>query len=712
MGEQSAVALRRRIGYVPQHGGLLPHWTVRRNVGLVPTLTGAPNPRAAVEASLAMVGLDSATFGDRFPHELSGGQRQRVSLARALAAQQSLVLLDEPFGALDAISRAEVLDVFAQVREERGFSGMLITHDLATAARLSDRIVVMRAGRVEQEGTAAALRDAPASPYVRTLFERAVSASRALMAVVLLLVAWCATGVPLHAQQPVVVGSKPFGESYLLAEMFAQLLEADGIAVARRPGLGATEVAFRALRENAIDVYPEYTGTGLVAVLRDSAGAAMRADPRRVFAQVAEQFAARYGVRWLPPLGFQNGYAVAVRRETAERLGLRTISDLARAGAELRAGFTNDFIGRPDGLAGLSKAYGLQLSDVRPLAPGVKYRALSTGAVDVIDGYSTDGLLAKFDLVTLEDDQHFFPPYEAAAIVSPRVDRERPDVIAALSRLSDRLTEEMVRDWNRRVEVEQEPIPLVAREALESLRLLTPVADSAGGLATRPRVVRTGEGEVAAFLSFFWNRRAVTGQLALEHTRLVGLSLLAAVLLAVPMGVLLTRTPTLASGVLQLLGVIQTIPSIALLAFMIPLLGIGVLPALVALWLYALLPIARATYSGVSTADPEAVAASEALGTTAWQRLWWVQLPLAAPAVLAGVRTSAVITVGAATLAAFIGAGGLGEPIVTGLGLADSRLILAGAIPAALLAILVDGLLALVERAVAPAHWRGVRRMR
>lgn len=511
----------------------------------------------------------------------------------------------------------------------------------------------------------------------------------------------------LPAPPPVVVASKPFGESYLLAEMFAQLLESAGVAVERRPGLGATEIAFSALRTSAIDVYPEYTGTGLVAILRDSVTEAMRRDPRVAFARVSSEFVSRYGVRWLPPLGFQNGYAIAVRRETATRLQLRTLSDAARAGVVLSGGFTSDFIGRSDGFAGLAKAYGLVLKTVRPLAPAVKYEALSTGSVDIIDGYSTDGLLAKYDLITLDDDRHFFPPYEAAALVSPRVVSDRPEVIAALSRLSGRLTEAMVRSWNRRVEVERESVDAVARDALASLALTRGAvgasADTLANGAARARPAMLG------FPAFFWSRRAETLRLAGEHAALVLAALVAAILVAVPLGVLLGRVPAVAEGVMQVLGVLQTIPSIALLAFMIPLLGIGALPALVALWLYALLPIVRATYTGVHHADPDAVGAAEALGTTAWQRLWWVQLPLAAPVVLAGVRTAAVITVGAATLAAFIGAGGLGEPIVTGLGLADTRLVLSGAIPAALLAVVVDLVLAGVERLVGPAHRRSRR---
>ena len=210
-----------------------------------------------------------------------------------------------------------------------------------------------------------------------------------------------------------------------------------------------------------------------------------------------------------------------------------------------------------------------------------------------------------------------------------------------------------------------------------------------------------------------WDRRSDLAALTLRHLLLVGLALLAAVIVAVPLGLFLERTRLLAEPSIGALGVLQTIPSIALLAFMIPLLGVGVIPALVALWLYALYPIARGTYTGVRDADPDAVAAAEALGMTPVQRLMWVRLPLAAPVIMAGIRTAAVITVGAATLAAFIGAGGLGEPIVAGLALADTRMILSGALPAAALALVVDGVLGLVERLIAPAHRReGIWRRR
>lgn len=507
-------------------------------------------------------------------------------------------------------------------------------------------------------------------------------------------------------RRSVVIASKPFGESYLLCELFAQLLEARGLGVERRPGLGATEIAFGALRSGAIDAYPEYTGTGLVAVLHDSLADSVLSDSRAVFAHVARRFADEYGVRWLPPLGFQNTYAIAVTRPTASKYSLRTLSDLARESPHLTAGFTADFIGRNDGLVGLSRVYGLHPRTVRPLAPAVKYQALASGAVDVIDGYSTDGLLAKYDLVTLTDDRHFFPPYEAAALVSGKLEREIPDAIAALALLSGRLDEKTMRQLNRRVEVDGEDVRVVAADELKNLGLV-------GGQSTKTRVERSRSG----FASYLWDRRGDLAALTLRHLLLVGLALLAAVIVAVPLGLFLERTRPLAEPTIGALGVLQTIPSIALLAFMIPLLGVGVVPALVALWLYALYPIARGTYTGVRDADPDAVAAAEALGTTPVQRLLWVRLPLAAPVIMAGIRTAAVITVGAATLAAFIGAGGLGEPIVAGLALADTRMILSGALPAAALALVVDGALGLVERLTAPAHrrrrfWKSYRAVR
>jgi osmoprotectant transport system permease protein len=490
--------------------------------------------------------------------------------------------------------------------------------------------------------------------------------------------------------RPVVVASKPFGESYILAEIFAQLLEARGIAVDHRPGLGATEIAFRALRTGAVDVYPEYTGTGLLAILDQPP----RRDPGEVFDRVSREFRRRWGVRWLPPLGFENTYAIAVRQETAKRHGLATLSDLARVGPTLRAGLTADFIGRPDGLPGLARAYGLRFAEVRALLPAVKYQALAAGEVDVIDGYSTDGLIARYDLVVLEDDRRFFPPYEAAALVSRTMTERRPEAIAALTELSGRLNVAAMRRLNQRLEVEGEPVARIAADALADLGLTAAPRDTAAAVATP----RGKEG----LLPYLLERRSGLLRMTARHLLLVALSLAAAIAVAVPLGLALERRSRAAEPMVRAVGLLQTLPSIALLAFMIPVLGIGVLPAVVALFLYSLYPILRNTWTGIRDAAPDAVAAGTALGMTPGQILRSVRLPLAAPVIMAGIRTAAVIDVGTATLAAFIGAGGLGDPIAAGLALSDTRMILSGAIPAALLALGVDALLAVVERLVRP----------
>ena len=508
----------------------------------------------------------------------------------------------------------------------------------------------------------------------------------------LLLTLVLAVTQPARDTRPVIIASKPFGESYILCEMFAQLLEARGFRVDRRPGLGATEIAFAALRTNAIDVYPEYTGTGLLAILGDT----IRRAPREAFAHVSTEFRNRFGVRWLPPLGFENTYAISVRRETASRYALRTFSDLARVSGQLRGGFTADFIGRADGLAGLQRTYGFRFREVRPLLAAVKYQALASGDVDVIDGYSTDGLIARYDLVVLEDDRRFFPPYEAAALLGPAVVSDVPGAVVALTELSGRIDVSLMRALNRRLEVDGTPVAVVARAALDTLGLLgksTPDSARGSNLGSRPSARES-------FVRAIVVERGAFAQRVLRHLLLSAVSLVAAALVAIPFGLALERRRTLAEPLVRVTGLLQTIPGIALLAFMIPVLGIGVVPALVALFVYSLYPIVRNTYSGVRDADPAAVSAAHALGMTPSQVLRYVRLPLAAPTIMAGVRTAAVINVGTATLAAFIGAGGLGDPIVTGLALSDTGLILSGAVPAALLALAVDFVLGVCERAV------------
>ncbi|HBL29977.1 MAG TPA: ABC transporter permease [Acidobacteria bacterium] len=489
----------------------------------------------------------------------------------------------------------------------------------------------------------------------------------------------------------IVVGSKNFEESRLLAEMFAQLLEErTGLQVERRLGLAGTQICFEALKTGAIDVYPEYTGTGLVSLLGEKAGGDATVTLRRV----RSEFLARWDLWWLAPLGFENSWEIAVSAELAEREKLRTISDLARISGRLRGGFGHEFVGREDGLRGLERIYGLRFASVQPLQQALQYQAAGDRRIDAMDAYTTDARLLRHRLVVLEDDKGFFPPYDAVPLVSGATLAKHPEVGAVLGLLAGAFDEDRMRALNFRLQEKGESEMVVARDALRELGLSNKEGEGGEPESARP---------AGGLLETFQAERHAIARRTGEHLALSALALLLGLLVAVPVGLWLERHRRGAETVIRLLGLLQTVPSLALLAFFVPFLGIGIVPALVALWLYSLFPIVRNTYTGVRDADPRAVEAATALGMTPGQVLRLVRLPLAAPILLAGIRTAAVLTVGTATLAAFIGAGGLGEPIVTGLQLADTNLILSGALPAAALALVVDGVLGWVERALRPA---------
>jgi osmoprotectant transport system permease protein len=504
---------------------------------------------------------------------------------------------------------------------------------------------------------------------------------------------------PALAADRIAVGSKNFEESRLLGEIFAQLLESrTNLQVERRLGLAGTQVCFEALKSGAIDVYPEYTGTGLVSIL----GEEVKEGSAGTLNRVRREFLSRWDLWWISPLGFENSFEVAVPKELAEREHLKTISDLARISPRLRGGFGHEFVGREDGLLGLQRVYGLQFASIQPLQHALKYQAAGGRQVDAIDVYTTDARLILYNLVVLEDDKGFFPPYEAAALVRGETLRKHPEVGSVLGLLAGAFDEDRMRALNLRLQEGKEDEAVVARDALRELGLLKGEKASAVSEDRAPVAMPT-------LKHYLWDERQALIRRTLEHIGLSAVALLLGILVAVPLGLALERHRRGAETAIRLLGTTQTIPSLALLAFFIPFLGVGKVPAVVALWIYSLYPIVRNTYTGVRDADPRAVEAATALGMTPGQVLTQVRLPLAAPILLAGIRTAAVLTVGTATLAAFIGAGGLGEPIVTGLQLASSAMILSGAIPAAVLALVVDALLGGVERALRPKGLVGER---
>ncbi len=498
------------------------------------------------------------------------------------------------------------------------------------------------------------------------------------------------------SREPIAVGSKNFTEGRLLAEIMAQQLEArTGIAVVRRFNLGGTLVVHRALCEGEIDLYPEYTGTGWSIVLKRKDRAS---DPLRTYLHVAREYESRFGITWLQPFGFSNTYAVAILAETAERLDIRRISDLVPYGDQLTAGWSLEFMNREDGYPGLSAHYGLEIADVRSMEHGLAYEAIRSGRTDLTDAYSTDGKLLRFPVRILEDDRGFFPPYHGAPLVRTATLERYPEIGEALAPLAYSLTGERMQRLNYEVEERGRPFEEVARGFLEEEGLLQ------GGAPEVDVEVLPQAGK--SFAAFMVDRLPITLELVAEHLMLTGIAVALAVIVAVPFGIALTRWETLTGPVLGTAGVIQTIPSLALLAFMIPIpgLGLGTRSAIMALFLYALLPIVRNTYTGIREVDPEVREAALGMGLTDFEILRLVELPLALPTIMAGIRTSTVISIGVATLAAFIGAGGLGEPIAIGLQLNEAQLILSGAIPAALLALAVDFLLGLVDRAFSPAR--------
>lgn len=484
--------------------------------------------------------------------------------------------------------------------------------------------------------------------------------------------------------ETIVIGAKADVEGRLLGEIIATEIEANSsLNVTRKFGLGGTNICFNALRNGAIDIYPEYTGTALVTILREPA----ITDPETTYQRVKKAFQERYHILWLEPFGFNNTYALAMRAEEARSLNIAKISDLRNA-PPLRAGFTREFLQRDDGYPGLSRHYGFQLKEVRGLEHGLAYKAIKEKSIDIMDAYSTDGKLEAYHLKILEDDKGFFPPYYAAPLIRDVTATKHPELVTLLNKLGHKINEATMRHLNFQIEQEGRSFEQVAQEFLYNLGLL----------AKKEPVQQRSK----SFWGLLWQRRYKTLQLAFEHLQLTLVSVLLAILIGIPVGIAISRYTRLATPVMGFISVIQTIPSIALLGFMLPFLGIGVKPALAALFLYALLPIIQNTYTGIRGVDSLLIEAGQGMGMTTRQILFLIELPLAFSVIMAGVRTSTVINIGTATLAAFIGAGGLGEPIVTGLSLNDNDMILTGAVPAAALAIIADLGLAKLERWAAP----------
>ena len=486
-----------------------------------------------------------------------------------------------------------------------------------------------------------------------------------------------------HAAESVRIGSKGFTESVILGEMLAALAGssksdvASPLKVSHLAELGGTQIVWGALVKGDIDAYVEYTGTLKHEILSDKHVESL-ADINQEIQQL--------GIGASASLGFSNSYALGMRRKRAAELNIRKISDLKNH-PKLKMGFSDEFIERDDGWGGLTQKYQMPEFNVRGLDHSLAYRGLISGSIDVVDLYSTDPEIVTYDLVVLEDDLEHFPRYDAIIVYRKELAREHPEVLTSLTALEGKIDSQAMAKMNadsRLRHVAENKIAIDFLHAAVDKNLV--LADVSASLFKR---------RFQAFL----NNTA-------RHLLLVSVSLVLAIIVSVPLGIYAYKRPAVGGWILGIVGVIQTIPSMALLVFMIPLMGLGALPAIVALFLYSLLPIVRGTYTGLCSLPESIHESALALGLPEGARLKLIELPLASQQILAGIKTSAVINVGTATIGALIGAGGYGQPILTGIRLAEIGLILQGAIPAALLALLAQSLFGWLERFLVPKGLR------
>jgi glycine betaine/choline ABC-type transport system substrate-binding protein/ABC-type proline/glycine betaine transport system permease subunit len=470
------------------------------------------------------------------------------------------------------------------------------------------------------------------------------------------------------------IGSKTFAESYILAELAAQLLEHDGYRVERKHGLGGTLIMYQALLAAQIDIYPEYTGTLVQAILKQPGISAQRID----------EALSKKSLKLISRFGFNNSYAIAIASDIATKNNITNISDL-RHFPDLAMAFSLEFLNREDGWPALKQHYQLQ-QQPRGIVHALAYPAIDSGQLAATDAYTTDGEIHPQRLLLLNDDKQFFPKYYAGLLIRENLPA---GVVQSLNRLSDQIDDNTMRGLNRRVSVGGEKPEQVAADFLQTTGL---ISDHQKTFST-PKDVIGGD---------IFNNTTV-------HLKLTAIALGLACLVAIPAALILSQYPTVARSVIYLTGLIQTIPSLALLALMIPLVGLGETPAIIALFLYSLLPILRNTLTGLFSVDPLLKQVATGMGLTVWQQLRKIEFPLAVPQIIAGVKTAAIISIGTATLAAFVGAGGLGEPIITGLALNDHQLIAQGAIPAAMLAIVTEFIFELLEKYYMPKHLSGRR---
>ncbi len=480
------------------------------------------------------------------------------------------------------------------------------------------------------------------------------------------------------------VGSKSFTESVILGDLLAHLGRQSGAGVEHLSELGGTQVLWKALVGGDIDAYVDYTGTiqELLSKLVEP-GVELRteSDLRSAMEKLDIVMSDR--------IGFNNTYALGMREDTADKLGITKISDL-RDHPDLKFGISDEFMERNDCWRQLPAKYRLPHKDVRTMDHNLAYRGLEHNSIQVTDLYTTDAEIEFYRLRVLEDDKGYFPTYYSVILMRKDLEKRAPKVAAAYRQLENAIDSKAMTSMTAKVRLDRELETNVAAAFLNQRLNLTIPFQGVGAMA-----------EWRRFASRFLKT-------TLEHLFLVSVSLTLAIATAIPLGIASAKNEAFGQTILGVVGVIQTLPSMAILVFMIPVFGLGAYPAIAALFFYSLLPIVRNTYAGLTQIPKATIESAEVLGLGSRARLRLVELPLALPSILSGIKTAAVINVGTATIGAFIGAGGYGAPILTGIRLSSIPLILQGAVPAALLALIVQYGFSMVERRfVSPGLQRG-----
>ena len=477
-------------------------------------------------------------------------------------------------------------------------------------------------------------------------------------------------------ERPVIVASKSFTEAVIVGEVLTILLNAEGIEARHKAALGGRPLVWNALLSGSVDVYGDYTGT----IVRETL-APLKLPDNTDLAPIL----AGMGIGISKSLGFNNTYTIGMRRDRAKTRGIGKISDLA-SHRDLVIGLDAEFIEREDGWPSLVRHYGLRPKKVIGMEHDISYKALVSGNVDAINLYSTDAEINSYDIRVLTDDKHLFTDYQAVFLYRLETAHQVPGLLSTIQQLEGQIDEAQMVAMNASSRVHGTSENAVASRFLHDQGLIEeyPTED----------------------ISWLRQHLKRMAEAVIPHFVLVFLPLALNISTAIPLGILAAHRPSIGRLILGFASILQTLPTLALLVLFIPILGIGYPPALLALYIYGLLPILKNTYLGIESVPANLKETAEALGLSWRRQLFYLELPLAAPMILAGVKMAAVINVGTATIGAIIGAGGFGQIILAGIRHDDWRLVLEGAIPSGLMALGIQWLFSAIELGLTP---RGLR---